>query len=176
MGQLDGPRDGFGVDVDPACHRGLRESVVLILPCIAHASCGLDCLLDRFGRRRGKHYSSSRVHPSTQVGHGRIAGVLHSRHSDLLRHETFYEPPGHSPAPSQLHPLSDGGPRHAVRLATMGIGSRPPTNCFDLLPVQSPVDYGPGAPSDVDLERSIEEILQSADLNMVTRTRYRKPW
>ena len=39
---------------DSARHRGLREFVALVLFCVAHASCGSDHLLDRFGRRRRK--------------------------------------------------------------------------------------------------------------------------
>ena len=65
---------------------------------LAHASCGIDRLLDRLGRWRGKHHShhlahhdwrrvrssSTRVYPSTQVGHGWLDGVLHPRHSHLF--------------------------------------------------------------------------------------------
>ena len=72
---------------------------------------------------------------------------------------------------SQLRPLSDAGMLYAQ---SMGIGSRPPTNYFDLPAVQSPVDYGPGVPSDADLERSVGEILQSADLNTVTKREIRR--
>lgn len=60
----------------------------------------IDRLLDRVGCRRRQDYSyhfphhdrfrvwssSSRVHPSTQMGHGWMDGVLYSRHSYLLVH------------------------------------------------------------------------------------------
>lgn len=76
---------------------------------------------------------------------------------------------------SQLRPLSDAGMLYSSQ--SMGMGSRPPTNYFDMPSVQSPgqlVDYGPGAPSDADLERSVEEILRTADLNMVTKREIRR--
>ena len=66
--------------------------------CATHASCRIDHLLDRFGHQQGKHHSyhlahhdwcpvwssSSRFHPSTQLGHGQMDGVLHPRHSYLV--------------------------------------------------------------------------------------------
>lgn len=59
----------------------------------------------------------------------------------------------------------------------MGMASRPPTNYFDMSSAQSPlqlVDYGAGVPSDADLERSVEEILRTADLNSVTKREIRR--
>lgn len=58
--------------------------------------------------------------------------------------------------------------------STGGLGSRPATNYFDLPPAQSPLDFGTGAPSDADLERSVEEILRTADLNTVTKREIRR--
>lgn len=41
--------------------------------------------------------------------------------------------------------------------------------------VQSPpADYGLGAASDADLDRSVEEILQTSDLNTLTKREIRK--
>lgn len=76
---------------------------------------------------------------------------------------------------SQLRPLSDAGMLYASQ--SMGPGSRPPTNYFDMPPVHGStqlVDYGSGAPSDADLERSVEEILRAADLNTVTKREIRR--
>jgi len=66
---------------------------------------------------------------------------------------------------SQLYPSSDVGLLYTSQL--MEIGSRPPTNYFDMLTVRLLADYG--APSDADLERSIGEILWSGDLNTVAK-------
>lgn len=77
---------------------------------------------------------------------------------------------------SQLRPLSDAGMLYSSQ-SMGGMGSRPQTNYFDLPSVQSPgllVDYGPGVPSDADLERSVEEILRRADLNTVTKREIRR--
>ena len=76
---------------------------------------------------------------------------------------------------SQLRPLSDAGMLYPSQ--SIGMGSRPPTNYFDIPPVQSPgglTDYGTGAPSDADLERSVEDILRTADLNTVTKREIRR--
>ena len=59
----------------------------------------------------------------------------------------------------------------------MGMGSRPPTNYFDMPPVQSRgllADYGAGAPSDASLERSVGETLRSVDLNTVAKWEIRR--
>ncbi|KAH0831304.1 glycosyltransferase family 2 protein [Lanmaoa asiatica] len=128
-------------------------------------------------------------------GHQYKEGYAESRATSLYGHETFYEPRSHSPAPSQqfgmlppagyqsgrgtpmsqLRPLSDAGMLQASQ--SMGMGSRPPTNYFDLPPISSPaqlVDYSAGALSDADLERSVEEILRTADLNTVTKREIRR--
>jgi len=128
-------------------------------------------------------------------GHQYKEGYAESRTASLYGHETFYEPRSHSPAPSQqlgmlppvgyqsgratpmsqLRPLSDAGMLYSSQ--SMGMGSRPQTSYFDLPPMQSPgplVDYGPGAPSNADLEQSVEEILMTADLNTVTKREIRR--
>ncbi|KAG6373006.1 chitin synthase-domain-containing protein [Boletus reticuloceps] len=72
--------------------------VDLVSTLIQPITCGLHRLLDCFGCRSRKDYScdlshhdwccvwspSSRICPSTQMGHGWVDGVLHYRHSDLL--------------------------------------------------------------------------------------------
>jgi chitin synthase len=126
-------------------------------------------------------------------GHQYKEGYAESRATSLYGHETFYEARSHSPAPSQqfgmlppvgyqsgratpmsqLRPLSDAGMMYSSQ--SMGMASRPTTNYFDMPTAQSPpVDYGPGAPSDADLERSVEEILRTADLNSVTKREIRR--
>ena len=74
---------------------------------------------------------------------------------------------------SQLRPLSDAGMLYTSQ--SMGMVSRPPTNYLDMPTAQSPLaDYGAGAPSDADLERSVEDILRTADLNTVTKREIRR--
>ena len=89
---------GFGVDAHSVCHRGLCEYATIISFYITHPLRGTDRLLDCFGRWRGEDHphhltrhdwcnlwsSSSRVHPSTQMGHGQMDDVLHSRYPHLL--------------------------------------------------------------------------------------------
>jgi len=120
-------------------------------------------------------------------------GYAESRTTSLYGHETFYEPRSQSPAPSQqfgmlppvgyqsgrgtpmsqLRPLSDASMLYPSQ--SMALGSRPPTNYFDLPTVQSPLaDHGAGMPSDADLQRSVEEILRTADLNTVTKREIRR--
>jgi len=141
--------------------------------------------------KESNHSIGSWVPPGRQFKEG----YAESRTTSLYGHETFYEPRSQSPAPSQqfgvlplagyqsgrgtpmsqLRPLSDAGMLYASQ--PMGMGSRPPTNYFDMPPVQSPgpvADYGAGAPSDVDLERSVEDILRTADLNTVTKREIRR--
>ncbi|KAF8836252.1 glycosyltransferase family 2 protein [Paxillus ammoniavirescens] len=122
-------------------------------------------------------------------------GYAESRATSLYGHETYYEPRSQSPAPSQhlgmfpppgyqsgrgtpvsmsqLRPLSEAGPLYQP------MPSRPPTNYLDMpIPVtRSPedvVDYASGAPSDAELERAVQEILRTADLNTVTKREIRR--
>ncbi|KAG9310142.1 glycosyltransferase family 2 protein [Chiua virens] len=129
-------------------------------------------------------------------GHQFKEGYAESRATSLYGHETYYEPRSQSPAlsqqfgmlppagyqsgrvtpMSQLRPLSDVGLMYNSQ-SMGGMGSRPPTNYFDMPSVQNPgplVDFGAGGPSDADLERSVEEILQTADLNTVTKREIRR--
>ena len=141
--------------------------------------------------KESNHSIGSWVPPGRQFKEG----YAESRATSVYGHETFYEPRSQSPAPSQqfgmlplagyqsgrgtpmsqLRPLSDAGMLYPSQ--SMGMGSRPPTNYFDIPPVQSPgglTDYGAGAPSDADLERSVEDILRTADLNTVTKREIRR--
>jgi len=56
--------------------------------------------------------------------------------------------------------------------------SRPVTNYLDVaIPMtRSPedADLAPGVPTDADLDRAVREILQSADLNSVTKREIRR--
>lgn len=113
----------------------------------------------------------------------------------LYGRETFYEPQrSFSPAPSQagmMYPppgyqSGRNTPQSQLRPMMSETGgflhqpapSRPVTNYLDVaIPVsRSPedVDLPPGAPSDAELERAIQDILKSADLNSVTKREIRK--
>lgn len=111
--------------------------------------------------------------------------------ASLYGRETYYEPRGHSPAPSQfgmipppgyqsgrntpmsqLRPMSDAG------MLYQPMPSRPPTNYLEMpLPTarsHEDMDFTPGAPSDVELDHAVHEILRTADLNSVTKREIRR--
>jgi chitin synthase len=111
--------------------------------------------------------------------------------ASLYGRETYYEPRGHSPAPSQfgmipppgyqsgrntpmsqLRPMSDAG------MLYQPMPSRPPTNYLEMpLPVtrsHEDMDLAPGVPSDTELDHEVHEILRTADLNSVTKREIRR--
>ncbi|TFK32154.1 glycosyltransferase family 2 protein [Crucibulum laeve] len=119
-------------------------------------------------------------------------GYAESHTASLYGRETFYDPQprGFSPAPSQFgmypppgyqsgrntpmsqfHPMSEG-------LLHQPAPSRPVTNYLDIpIPTtRSPedVDLPPGAPSDMDLDRAVQDVLRAADLNTVTKRGIRR--
>ena len=134
--------------------------------------------------KESNHSIGSWVPPGRQFKEG----YAESRATSVYGHETFYEPRSQSPAPSQqfgmlppagyqsgratpmsqLRPLSDMGALYP----SQSIGSRPTTAYFDTPPMQSP--HGEGTPNDADLERSVEDILRTADLNTVTKREIRR--
>ena len=73
---------------------------------------------------------------------------------------------------SQMRPMSDAG------MLYQPMPSRPPTNYLDMpIPAtRSPdeMDLMSGAPTDVELEHSVHEILRTADLNSVTKREIRR--
>ncbi|TFK68108.1 glycosyltransferase family 2 protein [Pluteus cervinus] len=122
-------------------------------------------------------------------------GYAESHTVSLYGRETFYEPQrSFSPAPSQVgmmypppgYQSGRNTPQSQLRPMMSETGgflhqpapSRPVTNYLDVaIPVsRSPedVDLPPGAPSDAELDRAIQDILKSADLNSVTKREIRK--
>jgi chitin synthase len=117
-------------------------------------------------------------------------GYAESHTASLYGRETYYEPQrSFSPAPSgmfpppgyqsgrntpqsNLRPMSDAG------LVYQPAPSRPVTNYLDMpIPsTRSPdnLDPSPGAPSDAELGRAVEDILRAADLNSVTKREIRR--
>ncbi|KAH7883110.1 glycosyltransferase family 2 protein [Phlebopus sp. FC_14] len=119
-------------------------------------------------------------------------GYAESRTS-IYGHETYYEPRSQSPAPSQFGMLPPQGfqsgrntplsmsqmrPMSDIGMLYQPMPSRPSTNYLEMpIPATSSpedVDFGPGAPSDVDLERAVQEVLRTADLNTVTKREIRR--
>ncbi|KAK2462553.1 hypothetical protein APHAL10511_005523 [Amanita phalloides] len=114
-----------------------------------------------------------------------------SHTASLYGRETYYEPRAQSPAPSQFGafpppgyqsgrntPLSHFRPLSEANMLHQPSPSRPTTNYFDIpIPLtQSPgeADMPPGAPSDTELERAVQEVLRKADLNSVTKREVRR--
>ncbi|KAF8634990.1 hypothetical protein AX15_000605 [Amanita polypyramis BW_CC] len=118
-------------------------------------------------------------------------GYAESHTASLYGRETYYEPRAHSPAPSQFGVFAPPGyqsgrntpqshlrPLSEANLLYQPSPSRPVTNYLDIpIPTtQSPgeVDLSPGAPSDVELERAVQDVLRRADLNSVTKREVRR--
>lgn len=120
-------------------------------------------------------------------------GYAESHTASIYGRETYYDPRSYSPAPSQMQmqtgmfpppgyqsgrntPQSNLRPMETTTLYQPA-PSRPPTNYLDMpIPTtRSPedVDLAPGAPSDFDLERAVQDVLHSADLNSVTKREIR---
>ncbi|KAF8625844.1 hypothetical protein AX17_006740 [Amanita inopinata Kibby_2008] len=119
-------------------------------------------------------------------------GYAESRTASLYGRETYYEPRAQSPAPSQFGvfpppgyqsgrntPLSNLRPLSDANLLYQPSPSRPVTNYLDM-PVsmmRSPddaADLSPGAPTDAELERAVQDVLRRADLNSVTKREVRR--
>jgi chitin synthase len=134
--------------------------------------------------KESNHSIGSWVPPTKLKGDG----YAESRTVSLYGRETYYEPRGHSPSPSQtgmihpppgyasgrntplgaspLRPMSDAG------MTYQPAPSRPVTNYLDMaIPTsRSPEEV----PTDNDLDRAVQEILRSADLNTVTKREIRR--
>ncbi|KAJ3510325.1 hypothetical protein NLJ89_g4744 [Agrocybe chaxingu] len=118
-------------------------------------------------------------------------GYAESRTVSLYGRETQYEPRSFSPAPSQFGMLPPPGyqsgrntpqsPYHTMPEPTLyqPAPSRPATNYLDIaIPRSSPDDVdllgGGSRPSDADIDRAVQNVLRSADLNSVTKREIRR--
>ena len=117
-------------------------------------------------------------------------GYAESRTASLYGRETYYEPQrSFSPAPSQLGMFPPPGyqsgrntPQSPFNTMETGLlqptGSRPTTSYLDVpIPrTRTPEDdlLGAGAPSDIDIDRAVQDVLRSADLNSVTKREIRR--
>jgi chitin synthase len=120
-------------------------------------------------------------------------GYAESRTASLYGRETYYEPQrSFSPAPSQLGMFPPPGyqsgrntpqsPFNTMQETGLlqPVASRPTTNYLDIpIPrTHTPEDAdllggGPG-PSDIDIDRAVQDVLRSADLNSVTKREIRR--
>ncbi|KAG6333627.1 hypothetical protein ID866_5463 [Astraeus odoratus] len=122
-------------------------------------------------------------------------GYAESRTASLYGHETFYEPRSQSPVPSQFGVLPPGyqsgrntplsmAMSHMRPMSEVGVLpqpalSRPATTYLDMpIPLTQETDWSSPAattgPTDADLERSVQDILRTADLNTVTKREIRR--
>jgi chitin synthase len=116
-------------------------------------------------------------------------GYPESRTASLYGRETYYEPRGQSPSPTPMGippgyqsgrntPQSYLLPVNELGVLYQPAPSRPVTNYLDVaIPMtRSPedADLSPGAPTDADIDRAVRNILQSADLNSVTKRGIRR--
>ncbi|KAJ7724605.1 glycosyltransferase family 2 protein [Mycena maculata] len=108
-------------------------------------------------------------------------GYAESQTASLYGRETTYEPRGYSPAPSQIGgyaPMQYPAPGYQSGRNTPQSFNRPVTNYLDVpIPTTgSPaeMDLLPGAPSEADLDRAVQDVLRTADLNSITKREIRR--
>ncbi|KAF4613327.1 hypothetical protein D9613_010804 [Agrocybe pediades] len=115
-------------------------------------------------------------------------GYAESRTASLYGRETYYEPRSFSPAPSQLGmyppgppgyqsgrntPLSPFNAIHETALL-QPTPSRPVTNYLDMpIPRTHSPEDGDG-PSNAELDRAVQDVLRTADLNSITKREIRR--
>ncbi|KAJ7200874.1 glycosyltransferase family 2 protein [Mycena pura] len=107
-------------------------------------------------------------------------GYAESHTASIYGRETTYEPSqigGHGPTAHYPPPGYQSG-RNTPQSMFNAMESRPITNYLDIpIPqTSSPVDSDlpPGAPSEAELDRAVQEILRGADLNSITKREIRR--
>jgi chitin synthase len=116
-------------------------------------------------------------------------GYAESRTASLYGRETYYEPRSFSPAPSQMGILPPPGYQSGRNTPSSPFygglesgllqptPSRPITNYLDVnIPRGQSPDAGHpiNGPSDVDIDRAVNDVLRTADLNSVTKRGIRR--
>ncbi|KAJ6489438.1 glycosyltransferase family 2 protein [Mycena vulgaris] len=114
-------------------------------------------------------------------------GYAESHTASLYGRETTYEPRGYSPAPSQVGayapmqyppPGYQSGRNTPQSMFHPMPESRPMTNYLDVpIPTSgSPddLDLPPGAPTEAELDRVVQDVLRTADLNSITKREIRR--
>ncbi|KNZ82292.1 Chitin synthase 8 [Termitomyces sp. J132] len=136
--------------------------------------------------KESNHSIGSWVPPAKAKGEG----YAESHTASIYGRETYYDPRSYSPAPSQvgMHPppgynSGRNTPQSNLRMGETGsllhqpAPSRPVTNYLDMpMPLTgSPDNFNmPGSPTDVDIDRAVQDILRGADLNTVTKREIRR--
>lgn len=91
--------------------------------------------------------------------------------------ETYYEPRGYSPSPSQMAPGAYASPPGYQSGRNTPL-SRPPTNYLDVaIPTtrsDATGEFGTPGPSDAEIDRAVQTILHGADLNSITKREIRR--
>lgn len=96
---------------------------------------------------------------------GRNDGYAESRTASLYGRETYYEPRSFSPAPSQF----------GVHPPGYQSGRNTPQSPFYPIAETAPLQPSASQPiSDSDLERAVQDVLRSADLNSITKREIRR--
>ncbi|KAG6844744.1 hypothetical protein H0H87_004076 [Tephrocybe sp. NHM501043] len=136
--------------------------------------------------KESNHSIGSWVPPAKVKGEG----YAESHTASIYGRETYYDPRGYSPAPSQVGMHAPPGynsgrntPQSNFRMAETGsllhqpAPSRPVTNYLDI-PIPSadgPDNFnGLNSPTDMDIDRAVQDILRGADLNTVTKREIRR--
>ncbi|KAJ6481577.1 glycosyltransferase family 2 protein [Mycena vitilis] len=115
-------------------------------------------------------------------------GYAASQTASLYGRETTYEPRSYSPAPSQVggygamqhYPppgyQSGRNTPQSGMFPNMGESRPLTTNYLDVPIPGSPgdLDLPPGAPTEMELERAVQEVLRNADLNSITKREIRR--
>ncbi|KAJ8519110.1 hypothetical protein ONZ45_g3931 [Pleurotus djamor] len=105
-------------------------------------------------------------------------GYAESHTASIYGRETYYEPRAHSPSPSQAmlpppgYQSGRNTPQSQYGMMYQPAPSRPVTNYLDI-PIPTS-DSPPGAPSEASIQRAVQEILRTADLNSITKREIRK--
>ncbi|KAG5337139.1 hypothetical protein C0989_010566 [Termitomyces sp. Mn162] len=136
--------------------------------------------------KESNHSIGSWVPPAKAKGEG----YAESHTASIYGRETYYDPRSYSPAPSQvgMHPppgynSGRNTPQSNLRMGETGsllhqpAPSRPVTNYLDMpMPLTGSPDNVnmPGSPTDVDIDRAVQDILRGADLNTVTKREIRR--
>ncbi|KAG6887188.1 hypothetical protein C0992_000246 [Termitomyces sp. T32_za158] len=136
--------------------------------------------------KESNHSIGSWVPPKTKG-----EGYAESHTASIYGRETYYDPRSYSPAPSQLgmYPPPPGiNSGRNTPLSTFHMGetgsilhqpapSRPVTNYLEMpIPFTSSPDNvnASGSPTDVDIDRAVQDVLRGADLNTVTKREIRR--
>lgn len=137
--------------------------------------------------KESNHSIGSWVPPAKLKGEG----YADSHTASIYGRETHYDPRSYSPAPSQagMYPppgYQSGRNTPQSHLRPLGdtnslyqpAPSRPVTNYLDIpIPTTgSPDNFNmpPGSPTDIDLDRAVQNVLRGADLNSVTKREIRR--